>query len=339
MIRFCVIGSNFIAERFLEAARHCLGFTLAGYYSRDKQRAQEYARKYNAALSFDNLEALAACKEIDAVYVASPNSLHHKQVLLLLGAGKHVLCEKPIASNYRELQTMLESAEKNRVVLLEAMRPLFNPAVALIRDSLKKLGTIRRATLNYCQYSSRYDKFKAGIIENAFDPSFSNGALMDIGVYCVHVMLYLFGFPQRIQAAGIQLKGSIDGEGTILASYDSMLVELIYSKITDSQNPSEIQGENGCLHIDMLSNPGKIEIIYKDGTHEVLQDRIQPLDMVYEINKFIHLIGAPKQAKDYHRYSETAISLMDEVRRELNIVFPADKINTMDKGIVAHDCV
>lgn len=325
MVRFAVIGSNFIAERFLEAATLCDEFTLAGYYSRDKQRAQEYKQRYNAAMSFDNLETLAACKEIDAVYIASPNSLHYEQAMLMLNAGKNVLCEKTIASNSHELQLMLKSANENHVVLLEAMRPIFNPNVTLIRNSLKKLGIIRRATLNYCQYSSRYDKFKMGVIENAFAPLLSNGALMDIGVYCINVMLYLFGLPRKIQAAGIQLPDSIDGEGTILATYDGMLAELIYSKITDSQNPSEIQGENGCMHIEMISNPQKIEIFYKNGTHEILQIHPQSSDMTYEINTFIRMVTSSQKSGDYNRYSEMALSIMDEVRSQLHIVFPADR--------------
>lgn len=247
--------------------------------------------------------------------------------MVLLNAGKNVLCEKTIASNSRELRQMLKSAGENHVVLLEAMRPLFNPNVALLRDSLKKLGVIRRATLNYCQYSSRYDKFKRGMIENAFDPSFSNGALMDIGVYCINVMLYLFGRPQKIQAAGVRLPGSIDGEGTILASYPGMLAELIYSKITDSKNPSEIQGEDGCMQIEMLTNPQKIEIFYKDGTHELLPVHPQSLDMTYEINAFIHMAASLQESKGYNRHSEMALSVMDEVRSQLQIVFPADRAN------------
>jgi scyllo-inositol 2-dehydrogenase (NADP+) len=242
----------------------------------------------------------------------------------MLNAKKHVLCEKSIASNHLELKTMLATAKENNVVLLEAMRPLFSPGLAAIRDNLHKLGAIRRVTFNYCQYSSRYDKFKAGTVENAFDPLLSNGALMDIGVYCVHMLVNLFGMPQKITAAGVGLKGSIDGEGTIIAQYDGMLAELIYSKIANSKNPSEIQGENGCMHIKMLSIPQDVEIIYNNCEEEVLSVEKQPDDMIYELREFIRLTSATQQAKDYNRCSEMALSFMDEARRQMNIVFPAD---------------
>ena len=87
-------------------------------------------------------------------------------------------------------------------------------------ENLQKLGKIRRVTFQMCQYSSRYDKFKNGIIENAFRPELSNGSLMDIGVYCVHPMVKILGKPDRVMASCVKLHNGVDGMGTILASYD-----------------------------------------------------------------------------------------------------------------------
>ena len=78
-INFAVIGTNVITDRFLEAARQAEGFCLRGVYSRNMEKAQAYAKRQGAELTFDSLEALAACPEIDAVYIASPNSLHASQ--------------------------------------------------------------------------------------------------------------------------------------------------------------------------------------------------------------------------------------------------------------------
>ena len=80
---------------------------------------------------------------------------------------KHVLCEKVMASNEQEALSMIECAKKNHVVLLEAMRPDFDPAFDMIKNALPRIGKIRRASFEFCQYSSRYDRFKDGIIENA----------------------------------------------------------------------------------------------------------------------------------------------------------------------------
>lgn len=113
MIRYAVIGTNFITDRFIGAAKECSKIQLHGVYSRDINRAREYADKYNATLTFGSLEELAECDEIDMVYIASPNSLHCEQSIRMLTSKKHVLCEKPIASNSEELRKMLQAAKEN----------------------------------------------------------------------------------------------------------------------------------------------------------------------------------------------------------------------------------
>ena len=202
MIRFAVIGTNTITDKFLQAASALPDFKLCAVYSRTLARAQEYAQKNNVSLVFDSLEALADSDQIDAVYIASPNFCHAAQSILMMQHHKHVLCEKPIASNASEFQQMYDTAIKNQVILLEAMRSVFSPGFAAIRSLLPVLGTIRQVDFSFCKYSSRYDHFKEGIIENAFHPALSNAALMDIGVYCVHV--WHAGFDSKQQHFLIQ---------------------------------------------------------------------------------------------------------------------------------------
>ena len=134
MVRFAVIGTNFITDSLLEAGAECEGFKAQAVYSRTMERAKEYAGKYGIKDCYDSLEDLAKAPDIDAVYVASPNALHASQSIQMMEAGKHVLCEKTIASNSRELKEMLEAAERNHVVLLEAMRPVFDPGFAAIQE-------------------------------------------------------------------------------------------------------------------------------------------------------------------------------------------------------------
>ena len=226
MIRFAVIGTNTITDKFLQAASALPDFKLCAVYSRTLARAREYAQKNNVSLVFDSLEALANSDQIDAVYIASPNFCHAAQSILMMQHHKHVLCEKPIASNASEFQQMYDTAIKNQVILLEAMRSVFSPGFAAIRSLLPVLGTIRQVDFSFCKYSSRYDHFKEGIIENAFHPALSNAALMDIGVYCVHPLVSLFGMPASIQSSSIFLSNGFEGAGTVLLQYPDMQATL-----------------------------------------------------------------------------------------------------------------
>lgn len=324
-INFGVIGTNVITERFLEAGKDAEGFCLRGVYSRSREKAVDFARKHGADLAFDSLEDMDSCKEIDAVYVASPNSLHASQSIQMLKGGKHVLCEKPIASNQREFEEMKKVALENRRVLLEAMRSVYSPGFQAIRENLHKLGKIRRVSFQYCQYSRRYDNFKKGIIENAFNPALSNGALMDIGVYCVHPLVSLFGKPEKVISSSLKLSNGIDGAGTILTEYPDFQGELLYSKITDSRVPSQIQGEEGSLVIREIPDPQEVVLYYRDGRTETLEIPRTENNMVYEIREFLRLIREKRYSHEYLENSQMEIELMDEVRRQQKIFFPADR--------------
>jgi len=324
MIKFATIGTNFITDQFIQAGQLCENFKLSAIYSRTKSRAAEYAEKYDVQKVYDRLEDLAWDEDIDAIYIASPTSCHAVQAIQMLRSGKHVLCEKPIASNSKELEAILATATETQTAIFEAMRHVFLPGFKAIQDNLYKLGKIRRVTFSYCQYSSRYDKFKNGIIENAFNPDYSNGALMDIGVYCVHALVKLFGMPQSINADGIILSNGIDGAGTIIANYRDFQAELLYSKITNSYNSSEIQGEDACMIIDKISEPQNVKIIYRNGKEENIQIGLQNHDMCYEIQEFIRLVKSGESMDIYNQNSIMTMQVIDQAREIMGIRFPAD---------------
>lgn len=324
VLNFAVIGTGLIVERFIMGAEKTGKIKIQAVYSRTMERGKQFAEKFKIEKVYDDLYRLAEDKEIQAVYIASPTSCHANQAILMMRNKKHVLCEKPIASNSHELERMLYMAEENHVVLLEAIRTVFTPGYEMIKKRLPELGTIRRITLNYCQYSSRYDKFKKGKIENAFRPELSNGAIMDIGVYCAHFLVSLFGAPYSLSAKGIVLPGSIDGMGTLTGKYKDMQAEIIYSKITNSYTPSEIQGEKGNIVFYPVAAPAKLRFAFRDGKDESVQpDLIQP-DMYYEIEAFLRMVRGEESQTEYNGYSTAAIQLLDDARKQMDIVFPAD---------------
>ena len=329
MIRFATIGTNFVADWFVKAALKVSGLHYQAVYSRNSAAAKAYAEKYGAERWCTSLEELAGASDIDAVYISSPNSLHYEQAALMLAHGKHVLCEKTITTNERELSHLIKLAKEKRVVLMEAMRSVYEPGFLWLRDNLEKVGTIRRVSFQYAKYSSRYDKFKAGIIENAFNPEFSNGALMDIGVYCVHPMVRLFGMPDRILADGLFLSNGVDGAGTILAGYNGMQADLLYSKISDNRLPSQIQGEEGTMIIDDITQIGRITFYDRMGNEEILFGGQAEYGLEWEVNEWVRLMGLSGEnelpGEEYHRYSLMELRVMDEARRQMGIVFPADR--------------
>ena len=214
-MRFAVIGTNWITDRFLEAAQLVDDFQLTAVYSRTEQRAKEFASKYKVDTTYTSLEELANSDQVDAVYIASPTAFHAEHAITCMRGGKHVLVEKPLASNVKEAEKMIETAKEHQVLLMEAMKTTLVPNFAKVKENLDKIGPIRRYVANFCQYSSRYDQYKEGIVLNAFKPELSNGSLMDIGVYCLYPMIALFGEPLEVKANAFMLGWGVDGGGSV----------------------------------------------------------------------------------------------------------------------------
>ncbi|MCI1773500.1 MAG: Gfo/Idh/MocA family oxidoreductase [Paenibacillus lautus] len=325
-IRFAIIGTNWITERFLQSALETEEFILAAVYSRTEEKGRAFAAKYADPKVYKDLEAMVQDDEIDAVYIASPNSYHVDQAILCMNHGKHVLCEKPMASNAAEVAAMIEAAKNNDVLLMEALKSTLMPNFKTVRDNLYKLGPIRRYFASYCQYSSRYDAFKQGTVLNAFNPEYSNGSLMDLGIYCLYPMVTLFGKPDTVKASGYMLSSGVDGEGSLLLSYPEMDAVIMHSKISDSLAPTEIQGENGTMIIDKINQPYDVKIRYRDGTIENVTQLQTHESMYYEAREFIDLIrcGERESSINTHANSLITAEIMQEARSQIGLRFPAD---------------
>jgi predicted dehydrogenase len=326
VIRFGVIGTSNITEWFLNGASQVKDFTLVAVYSRSEEKGKEFAKKHNAVYSFTDLNEMAKSDLIDAVYIASPNAIHAEQAILFLNNKKHVLCEKAFASNTKEVINMIEAAKDNQVILMEAMKTTQLPNFKIIKENLHRIGKVRKYFGSYCQYSSRYDKYREGVVLNAFNQNLSNGGLMDIGVYCIHPMINLFGKPKELKADALILESGVDGEGSIIFKYDEMDAIVMYSKITNSKLYSEIQGEDGNIIIENINKFEKVRIVFRDGKEEDLTKFHNEHDMSYEIETFIDTIknGDMEGNSNLLQTSKWVMETMDETRKQIGLIFPAD---------------
>ena len=327
-IRFGIIGTNTISDKIIDAGRQDERFIVNAIYSRKLETAKAFSKKHNIPNIFTSLTEMAESEAIDAVYVASPNSFHYSQSVLFMKHGKHVLCEKPMASNEKEVKAMIDVAHKYGVTLMEAIMPTLKPEFFAIKNNLKEIGTIRHYFGCYCQYSSRYDQLKEGTVLNAFKLELSNGSVVDIGIYTIYPMVALFGEPKKINASGLLLSTGVDGQGTVSFEYDEMTATIIYSKISDSSLSSEIQGENGVIIIDKINNIKNINLKFRDGTIKDISPYSNKHAYFYEISEFIDLVENGKRESEINSHSNSLITIriIDEIRRQIGVKFPADVI-------------
>ena len=326
MIKFAVIGTNWITQKFVQAAHESQSMQLAAVYSRNLESAAQFAQEFGVETTYDSLDALANDSAVEAVYIASPNSLHCEQSILMMEHGKHVICEKPVASNIDEATRMFEVAEKNGVVLFEAYKSQFLPNFKQVQLGLEKIGKVHKAHINYCQYSSRYQKYLNGENPNTFNPAFSNGSLVDIGFYCVAATVALFGEPENAQASAKLLESGVDAHGCAIFQYPEFDVTLAHSKVSDSYAPSEIQGELGAIIIDHIAECTDVKIRFRDGKVENLTQVQSENSMSYEAQAFASCIAGDHttQAQAQQR-ALTVAKLITEMRQQIGVVYPADK--------------
>jgi predicted dehydrogenase len=328
-IRLGVVGTNSISDKVIAGGREDERFELAAVCSRSEETARQFADKHHIPLTFTSLEAMADSQSVDAVYIASPNAFHASQSILCMERGKHVLCEKAFASNAAEVRRMIETARRHRVVLMEAMKPTLTPGFLAVRQAMARIGVVRQYFACYCQYSSRYDKLKEGVVLNAFNPELSNGAAMDIGVYTVYPMVVLFGRPRTVHAAGLKLFSGVDGSGNVQFSYDNGLcATVLYGKVSDSGLPTEIQGEDGRITLDRINVISRATLTVRaTGLQENIMPPVRDNDYYYEVAEFFDLIqsGRLESTVNSLENSLITIEIIDEIRRQSGIVFPADR--------------
>ncbi|WMY73837.1 Gfo/Idh/MocA family oxidoreductase [Buttiauxella selenatireducens] len=327
MIRLAVIGTNWITRQFVDAAHESGKYKLTAVYSRSLEQAQSFASDYPVEHLFTDLEAMAKSDAIDAVYIASPNSLHSPQTLLFLSHKKHVICEKPLASNLYEVEKAIACARENQVVLFEAFKTASLPNFIALQQALPKVGKIRKALLSYCQYSSRYQRYLDGENPNTFNPAFSNGSIMDIGFYVLASAAALWGEPKSLHATASLLESGVDAHGSVQMNYGDFDVNLLHSKVSDSVTPSEIQGEAGSLVIEKISECQRITFIPRGGKPQDLTLPQHINTMLYEAEVFARLVAGNEVNHPGLVTSRITAALSTEIRAQTGVKFPADEVS------------
>ncbi|WP_298830838.1 Gfo/Idh/MocA family oxidoreductase [uncultured Planococcus sp.] len=311
-MRFGIIGTNWITDRFIKAAKQHPEFIIGAIYSRKMETGHAFAEKHEAENVYTDMKAMFSSGEIDAVYIASPNAFHAEQSILAMEHGIHVLCEKPAVTSVEEMDSIIAASHTHRTTFMEAMKSTVTPSFLNLKENLDKIGPIRRFVFHYNQYSSRYDNYKSGIIENAFKPELGNGAKMDLGVYGVAPVIHLAGAPKSSLKNDYLLSTGADGQGSMILIYEGMEAVIMYSKISDSFMPSEIQGENGLIEIDRISDPKRITVKYRDGETEDLSVAHEFDTMYYELAEFIECVknGQLESAINTHAISREVTKLL-----------------------------
>lgn len=290
-------------------------------------QARDLAQKCGAVKAYATYDEMLADSDIDTVYLAVPNSLHHPFAKQALEEGKNAIVEKPFCTNTREAEELAALARERDLMLFEAISTVHLPNFARLRELLPRIGTIKIATVNYSQYSSRYDKFRAGEMLPAFDPTKAGGALMDLGLYNLQYLIGLFGAPKKTTYLANVERG-IDTSGVTLLDFGDFKAVSVAAKDCAAPIMNVIEGTDGyLLQTTPANNCGEITLHLNDGTEEHFNDNPR-LQWESEFRAFARMIDEhDTEGRDrYLDHTLTVARVMTQARLDAGVVFPADEV-------------
>lgn len=254
-MKLTVVGTGKIVEEALPIITATNGIQVQALVStpRSQEKAKALADHYQIQNLYTDLEEALTNPNTDTVYVATPNHLHYEMTKAALLAGKHVICEKPFTLKEAQAKELAEIAKRKQLILLEAITNLYLENFAVLKEELANLGDIKIVDCNYSQYSSRYDAFKEGVIAPAFDPEKGGGALRDLNIYNIHLVVALFGLPETVNYLPNMERG-VDTSGILLMDYLDFKVVCIAAKDCSAEVRTTIQGNRGSLIVAGESN-------------------------------------------------------------------------------------
>jgi dihydrodiol dehydrogenase / D-xylose 1-dehydrogenase (NADP) len=266
--RWGILGTGSIARKFAEGLASLPDAELAAVGSRTKESADAFADEFSIQRSHGSYAELVADPEVDAIYVATPHTLHKENALICLEAGKAVLCEKPFAINAGQAEEMVAAARSRGIFLMEAMWTRFLPAIEKVREWLSE-GLIGEARMVNADFGFRSGWNPEGRLLN---PELGGGALLDVGVYTISLASMVFGQPpSRIASMADIGQTGVDEQSAMVLGYDKGRLALLSCAVrTSTAQEAMIYGTEGSIRIHppfwstagaTLSVSGKDEVV------------------------------------------------------------------------------
>ena len=252
MIRIAIVGSGRIVPQMLEAMQTVPGYEVIAICGRSLEKAGRYGIPH---VYTDYAEMLAR-PDIDFVYVALPNSLHFEAAKQALLAGKNVLLEKPFTSTVEQAGELFALAEERGLWIFEAISNIHLPNFHKVEEILPQIGPVRMVHADYDEHFGRYDEYLAGADIPVFTHEYEGGALRDINIYCLHIVLALYGRPDHVfYAANACGRNAIGTSGAATLTYRSGLVAVCTASMdSDGLRGFFFQGERGAIRVHGLPN-------------------------------------------------------------------------------------
>ena len=316
------LGCGVIANQLAQSMEK-QGRTLYGVVNRTYSKAIEFAEKYNIPNVYKSIDEVLHDKNVDIIYISTPHNTHIKYLKEALKAGKHILCEKSITLNIKELEEAKQLAIENNVILAEAMTIFHMPLYKKLNEIIKtkKLGNLKIIQMNFGSYKE-YD-----MKNRFFNPDLAGGALLDIGVYALSfVRWFMTEKPNQVLSQVKYAPSGVDEQvGILLMNPSSEMATITLSLHAKQPKRGMIAFDNGYIEIYEYPRGEKAVITYTNNNQqETIQCGKTEDALLYEIIDMEMAISGQKNEM-YLDYTTDVMSIMSDIRKEWGLFYPEEK--------------
>ncbi|WP_426592352.1 Gfo/Idh/MocA family protein [Cellulomonas sp. McL0617] len=321
-LRWGVLAPGWIAHAFANAVNKRTRQRLAAVASRSPERASTFAAEHGIDRVHSSYAALVGDPDIDVVYIAAPQSEHLALGLLAIGAGKHTLIEKPMATNAADARILVRAAQDAGVLLMEAMWSRYLPQAAVIRALVADgvVGEIHAVVADHGQAVPRDPNHRL------YRRDLGGGALLDLGIYPIQLDSMVLGAPRQVTAIGGLTDTGVDAYSTIVLTHDGIAQSTLTTSIlTRTPTTALIAGSDARIemaapfHVPTSLTLAGNELFgetltWRDETGVALMD-----GLAWEATALATFVGEGRKESPLHTLDETVsiLATIDEARRQL----------------------
>jgi predicted dehydrogenase len=323
-VRWGVVGPGGIATRFGEAMELVDGGSITAVASRSRERADAYADRFGVPTRYDDYAALAADPDVDVVYVATPHPRHEADTLMFVAAGKHVLCEKPMALNAAQTRRMVEAARARGVFLMEAVWSRFLPAYRALVDVLAD-GRIGEPLVVDADFGFRRPVEPS---HRLFDLVLGGGATLDLAIYPLQLSSLVFGAPpDRVVADGVLGETGVDERIAAVLHHPGGGLGVIRAAIrVDLPCRARVSGSAGWIDVPPFMHfPHGLDVHTADGV-ERIEAAFEGDGLRFQVDE-VHACLAGGHTESPTMPLDESIALagtLDAIRAQVGVVYPGE---------------
>lgn len=316
------LGCGVIANQLAQSMEK-QGRTLYGVVNRTYSKAIEFAEKYNIPNVYKSIDEVLHDENVDIIYISTPHNTHIKYLKEALKARKHILCEKSITLNIKELEEAKQLAIENNVILAEAMTIFHMPLYKKLNEIIKtkKLGNLKIIQMNFGSYKE-YD-----MKNRFFNPDLAGGALLDIGVYALSfVRWFMSEKPNQVLSQVKYAPSGVDEQvGILLMNPSNEMATITLSLHAKQPKRGMIAFDNGYIEIYEYPRGEKAVITYTNNNQqETIQCGKTEDALLYEIIDMEMAISGQKNEMHLD-YTTDVMSIMSDIRKEWGLFYPEEK--------------